>query len=156
MQGHAELSACLPFMKFLDTALTSLPAAYKYQGNCMRGVKYVYPSPADHDPETYFPSGTEFFWYEFRSASTDPSVMSNEQFCGHDPTEPRTIFNINAIEAYSISLFSEYGEQEREVLFPPLTMLQVSCNTAGEPIQTEETTAYGAKFTRIVVQPTFV
>ena len=57
--------------------------------------------------------------------------------------------------AADISPISQYPE-EREVLFPPLTMLQVSCNTAGEPIQTEETTAYGAKFTRIVVQPTFV
>ena len=58
--------------------------------------------------------------------------------------------------AADISAISQYPE-EREVLFPPLTMLQVLRDpNTNEPVQSEEITAYGAKFTRIIVAPTFV
>ena len=119
------LAACLPFMKFLDTALTHLPATFKFAGTCMRGVKHVYPDPANHDPKRHFPTGRDFFWYEFRSASTDLAVMGHDQFCGMDPSTPRTIFHIEATEAYSIAVFSEFGVQESEVLFRPLAKFRV-------------------------------
>ena len=47
----AELRACMPFVKYLDTALAALPAEYVFAGEVRRGVKWVYPSPARHDPE---------------------------------------------------------------------------------------------------------
>jgi hypothetical protein len=51
--------------------------------------------------------------------------MSNEEFCGHDRSKPRTIFHINATEAYSISHLSNFGEAEAEVLFRPLSKFKV-------------------------------
>ena len=47
----AELTKCLPFIRFLDAALEALPAAYLYRGRVRRGVQWCYPSPERHDPE---------------------------------------------------------------------------------------------------------
>jgi hypothetical protein len=49
--------------------------------------------------------------------------MYQERFCGK--TGPRTIFTIDAKCGYKIELFSDLGP-EAEVLFPPLTKLQVT------------------------------
>ena len=110
----------MPYIKYLDRALTLLPEKFHYAGHCQRGVQYVFPSSEDHDPVKHFPTGKHLFFYEFKSASTKRSVMSNDQFCGQDPTKPRSIFDIEAIAACSISAFSEYGTAEAEVLFRPL------------------------------------
>jgi hypothetical protein len=50
--------------------------------------------------------------------------MYQERFCGK--TDPRTIFTIDAKCGYKIELFSDFGGAEAEVLFPPLTKLQVT------------------------------
>jgi hypothetical protein len=50
--------------------------------------------------------------------------MYEERFCGK--TGPRTVFTIDAKCGYRIELFSFFGEEEAEVLFPPLTLLEVT------------------------------
>ena len=50
--------------------------------------------------------------------------MTRDHFCGMGPG-PRTIFVIEAKRGYAISKLSFFGESEAEVLFRPLTMLQV-------------------------------
>ena len=104
----------MPYIKFLDTALSRLPASFIFQGRVQRGVKWVYPSPDQHDPEVYFRVGAVVYWYEFKSSSTKREVMSRPHFCGHEPG-PRTIFVIEAIHAYDIRAFSFYGDSEGEV-----------------------------------------
>ena len=69
-----------------------------------------------------------------------------------------------------VSLLSQFPE-EREMLFPPLTMLAVSAehgewsaqrgrkgsvNELDMPVLQEEVAANGARFKRIVVTPTFI
>ena len=82
-------------------------------------------SPDDHNPEKHFPKGKELYFFSFKSASTDPAVLSSEQFCGHDKTKPRTVFEIQASEAYIIAAFSEFGASEAEVMFAPLSKFTV-------------------------------
>jgi hypothetical protein len=122
----AELTACLPFIKFLDAALEALPAAYVFKGRVCRGVQWCYPSPARHDPEGYFATGKMVMWYEFKSTSTSMEVMTRDHFCGMRPG-PRTIFTIDACRAYSIEKFSIFQgmEKEYEVLFRPLSQFRV-------------------------------
>jgi hypothetical protein len=126
----------MPYIKFLDTALTSLPNKYRFtgelpwslfpdfDGNVKRGVKWVYPSPDDHRPAAHFPSGKEIYFYEFRSASRKVAMMSRKQFCGHEKDKPRTIFTIKATEIYSIAHLSDYPD-EAECLFRPLSKFRV-------------------------------
>jgi hypothetical protein len=57
-----ELSACAPYIKFLDEALRRLPARFRFRGRVQRGVKWVYPSPDNHDPESYFRPGAILTW----------------------------------------------------------------------------------------------
>ena len=85
-------------------------------------VKWVYPKPDNHDPERYFQKDATFYWYEFKSSSTNSELMSKPSFCGHEPG-PRTHFVIEATRAYSIVAFSCHGEEEAEVLFRPLAKL---------------------------------
>ena len=122
----AELTACLPFIKFLDSALEALPAAYVFKGRVCRGVQWCYPSPARHDPEGYFATGKMVMWYEFKSTSTSMEVMTRDHFCGMRPG-PRTIFTIDACRAYSIEKFSIFQgmDKEYEVLFRPLCQFRV-------------------------------
>eukprot|EP00300_Choanocystis_sp_HF-7_P017041 c19620_g1_i1.p1 GENE.c19620_g1_i1~~c19620_g1_i1.p1 ORF type:complete len:316 (+),score=44.37 c19620_g1_i1:1-948(+) len=117
------LSKWLPYIKFLDTALTALDSQFVYAGECFRGVKWVFPSVENHNPEQYFFRGREFYWYDFKSASRSREVMSNENFCGHE-SGPRTIFLINAIRAYRIQPFSKFAVED-EVLFRPLSKFRV-------------------------------
>uniref|UniRef100_A0A0G4H2K1 NAD(P)(+)--arginine ADP-ribosyltransferase n=1 Tax=Chromera velia CCMP2878 TaxID=1169474 RepID=A0A0G4H2K1_9ALVE len=77
-----ELQAFMPYIKFLDTALESLPPHYRHKGEVRRGVKWVFPSPDDHRPETFFAKGTTFMSYGFRSASKEAEVMMRDEFCG--------------------------------------------------------------------------
>jgi hypothetical protein len=56
--------------------------------------------------------------------------------------------------AAHIELLSQHPA-EKEVLFPPLTMLQVISGPMSE-VRHEEETSTGAKYTRIVVTPTFI
>ena len=122
----AELTACLPFIKFLDSALEALPAAYVFKGRVCRGVQWCYPSPARHDPEGYFATGKMVMWYEFKSTSTSMEVMTRDHFCGMRPG-PRTIFTIDACRAYSIEKFSIFQgmDKEYEVLFRPFCQFRV-------------------------------
>jgi hypothetical protein len=78
-------------------------------------VKWVFPSKDNHDPERYFKKDATIYWYEFKSSSTKPELMSQPHFCGHEPG-PRTHFVIEATRAYSIVEFSSFGEEEAEVL----------------------------------------
>eukprot|EP01047_Picozoa_sp_COSAG01_P079939 COSAG01_NODE_15353_length_1347_cov_1.028045_1_plen_236_part_00 len=107
-----RLQACLPFIKYLDTALESLPAEFRFKGRVNRGVKWAYPKcgrlsdgswSIDHDPEKAFPVGHHFFWYEFKSCAQDFKVMYREAFCGE--RGPRTIFTIEVCEGYHIQPF---------------------------------------------------
>ena len=70
-----QLKACMPYVKFLDSALEALPLKYLFKGRVNRGVKWAFPTPEDHDPESHFPEGKRFFWYEFKSAAREFSVM---------------------------------------------------------------------------------
>ena len=115
------MRACLPYIKLLDHALATLPPRFKFKGRVHRGVKYAFPSTDAHDPEGYFNPGRDFFWYEFKSSARDFDVMHNEVFCGK--TGPRTIFTIEATEAYLIEDFSLYPEAE--VLFRPNSHFEV-------------------------------
>jgi hypothetical protein len=122
----AELTMCLPFIRFLDAALEALPAAYLYRGRVRRGVQWCYPSPERHDPEGYFATGKMVTWYEFKSTSTSHAVMTRDHFCGLRPG-PRTIFTVDACRAYSIEKFSIFQgmDSEYEVLFRPLSQFRV-------------------------------
>jgi len=50
----AGLRAFLPYIKFLLHALETLPAEYIFKGEVRRGVKWVYPSPDEHNPRAHF------------------------------------------------------------------------------------------------------
>jgi len=78
----ADLQACLPYIKFLDTALAALPQEYLFKGEVRRGVQWVYPSPDTHDPKRYFAEGGTVMWYEFKSTSERQEVMTRSHFCG--------------------------------------------------------------------------
>jgi hypothetical protein len=121
-----SLRACLPFIKFLDSALAKLPESYIFQGEVRRGTKWVYSSPAKHDPESHFPVGQMIMWYEFKSTSTEPKVMMSDNFCGVN-AGPRTIFTVKATRAYDIQKFSCFQGtySEHEVLFRPFAKFKV-------------------------------
>ena len=121
--GNQGIGACLPYMKFLLDALDHLPPKFHYRGRLVRGVKWVYPSPANHDPEGHFRTGKQLAWYSFTSTAKRRQVMSKESFCGHAPG-PRTIFTIDAQLGYDVQSFSAIPD-EVEVLMPPLTLLEV-------------------------------
>jgi len=120
----ADLLAVMPYVKFLDEALARLPETFHFEGDVERGVKWVYPSPDEHDPAKHFPKGELIAWYEFKSTSTSNEVMTRDHFCGYGPG-PRTIFNIEAKRGYSIHDFSFFGLDESEVVFRPGTILKV-------------------------------
>ena len=79
------LSALLKYLKFLIAALEALPEKYIHrsarEGNrpCMRGEKWVFPSPTDHDPAKKYPPGSLHAWYGLLSTSTENSVMDHPQ-----------------------------------------------------------------------------
>jgi hypothetical protein len=96
-----------------------------------RGVKWAFPRcgalpdgswVTEHDPESAFPVGHRFFWYEFKSSAQDFAVMYLACFCGE--AGPRTIFTILACEGYRIQVFSHLPN-EAEVLFRPLSQFEV-------------------------------
>jgi hypothetical protein len=122
-----RLCTCAPYIKFVNAALESLPERFIFSGTCSRGVKWVFPSPDDHDPAGYFFAGKRFYFYEFKSSSQKMELMYDEQFCGK--TGPRTIFTIHACRGFDISEFSAFGEQEKEVLFAPLSQFEVIAAT---------------------------
>jgi len=114
-----DVSACLPFSKFLKNALEHLPDEFHHQGSVMRGSPWVYPSPLDHDPEKHFVDGQEIVMYSWKSATTEVNmVQQQEQFCGRQGL--RTMFKIEAGSiSYKISDFSDFPN-EFEVLIPIL------------------------------------
>ena len=118
-----KLRACMPFIKFLDSALDALPTKFLYTGRVNRGVKWAFPTPNEHDPEAHFPREKRFFWYEFKSAAQQFDVMYHPMFCGANG--PRTIFVIDACESYTIAPFSQFPT-EAEALFRPLAQFEVT------------------------------
>ena len=128
--GSGEISgalrACLPFIKFLEEALKALPDAYIFKGEVRRGVKWVYPSPNNHNPTAHFGIGKTLMWYEFKSTSKEQHVMTREHFCGVR-AGPRTIFVIEVFCGYWIEKFSAFQglQSEFEVLLPPLSEFEV-------------------------------
>lgn len=70
-----RLRACMPYIKFLDTALEQLPAQFRFAKVVNRGVKWAYPKPESHDPMAKFPIGSFLYWYEFKSSAVDFDVM---------------------------------------------------------------------------------
>jgi hypothetical protein len=120
------LRACLPYICFLINALEALPASYVFKGTVLRGVKHVYPSPDNHDPVGHFSVGKRLAWYEFKSTSKEPEVMTREHFCDVK-AGPRTKFSIDVIHGYDISKFSFFqgNESEYEVLLLPMSQFVV-------------------------------
>ena len=129
----ARFLACLPFIRFLDFALLSLPEKLRFRGTVYRGIKHAFPSPQNHKPEDYFFVGRTFNWFEFKSASKLASTMYHDNFCGL--TGPRTIFILDAILAYDITSMSAFGEAEAEVILRPGTKVRVvSCAKLNDPL----------------------
>ena len=122
-----DLRACMPYIKFLDAALEALPPAYVFRGELRRGVRWVYPSPDNHDPKRHFAVGGTIMWYEFKSTSKKQEVLTRPHFCGVEPG-PRTIFTVEACRGYDIEKFSFFQgvDSEFEVLFRPLSKFKVS------------------------------
>ena len=118
-----QLQQAMPFIRYLNRALLSLPQELHFQGTCFRGIRWVFPSPQDHDLKKHFSNRATLFFYEFKSSTQDRSVMGEERFCGR--TGARTIFQIEAMTGYKIDAFSHFGEKEKEVLFPPLSKFEV-------------------------------
>jgi hypothetical protein len=128
----SELLQAVPYIHFLLGALRALPPQYRYQGRCYRGIRWVFPSPQDHDVVRHFHGKSTLFFYEFKSTSTDKSLMIKPRFCGR--TGARTIFEINAVCGYRIEAFSDFGKEESEVLIPPLSEFRiVSCTQLCDP-----------------------
>ena len=76
----------------------------------------------------------------------DTSVLW-ELKCGSETSEG---FHSGA----DVSLLSQFPS-EREMLFPPMTMLKVEMEGA-QPQKADEVSSRGANYTRIVITPTFV
>jgi hypothetical protein len=118
------LSACLPYIRFLIDAIKVLPARYVFKGQVRRGVKHVFLSPENHNPEGHFRIGSLLMWYEFKSTSKNQEVM--EHFC-RVSAGPRTTFVIDVILGYDINKFSFFqgGDSEYEVLLLPMSLFEV-------------------------------
>eukprot|EP01047_Picozoa_sp_COSAG01_P049975 COSAG01_NODE_5003_length_4531_cov_7.980687_2_plen_437_part_00 len=154
-----RLRACLPFIKFLDTALVSLPPRFHFKGRVNRGVKWAYPRcgrladsswATDHDPEKEFPVGDRFFWYEFKSCAQNFKVMYHDAFCGE--RGPRTIFTIEVCEGYCIEPFSHIPA-EAEVMLRPLSEFEVvSAQKRLEPQHVREGAPKGGFPDEVVLQ----
>lgn len=119
-----ELLDWIPYIRFLKVALERLPAKYVWMGSAFRGVKWVYKPDNHHLDEHYYP-GKPVAFYSFKSFARCVDVpLGDEDFMG--TTGLRTLFEVQApCLAYDISLFSHYGEDEKEVLFHPLMRFEV-------------------------------
>uniref|UniRef100_A0A0G4HDV7 U-box domain-containing protein n=1 Tax=Chromera velia CCMP2878 TaxID=1169474 RepID=A0A0G4HDV7_9ALVE len=115
------LDACLPFIKYLDVSLDTLPNSYVFKGEVHRRVKWVYPTVEDHKPEVHFKRGALLMWHGFRSASTDRLSVERPA-----PAGPRTVFTIDAVKAYKIGRFSGGAPLPSSVLFRPLSVFKVA------------------------------
>ena len=115
-----DIRDCAAYIKFLDESLRQLPEKYVFQGQVQRGVKYVFPSPDNHDVERYFSSGALLRWSSFKSTSTELKVMNDDKFCGQ-AAGPRTIFTVKLFRGYRITVFSAFqGEGEVKQTLPSL------------------------------------
>lgn len=119
-----ELLIWIPYIQFLMVALKALPVRYVWTGAAFRGVKWVY-MPDDHNLLKHYYPGKTVPFYSFKSFARSEDVpLGSEMFMG--TTGLRTLFEVEApCMAYDISVFSDYGEDEQEVVFHPLTLLQV-------------------------------
>jgi len=152
----SELNACMPFIKYLDTALELLPPEYIVTGiKVRRGVKWVYPSPENHDPEKHFKPSHRIMWYDFKSTSRVLEVMTRPQFCGVG-AGPRSLFVILVDQAYDISDFSFFQgiNSEHEVLFRPLSEFEIRESTQQiiDPFETSDLSRSGFPDTINLIQ----
>jgi hypothetical protein len=132
-----HLKQAMPFIRYLNHALTSLPEEFHFKGRCFRGIRHVFPSPEEHDVAKHFVGKTSVFFYEFKSATQDKKLMFEDRYCGRRGA--RTIIEIDAVRGYKIDLFSHYGEQEKEVLFPPFSRFNfVTCSQNCHPNGTDD------------------
>jgi len=127
-QISENVKAVLVFYKYLIEAVLALPDKLRFHGVVYRGLKWVFPSPGDHDPNRHFPTNRKLMWFEPKSTTTEKTVLSEDTFCGH--TGPRTVFEVQTNGcAWQIHHFSYYGKEEGEVLTLPLSVFRVDSNT---------------------------
>jgi hypothetical protein len=127
-----HLEQAMPFIRYLNHALKSLPEEFHFKGRCFRGIRHVFPSPEEHDLPKHFVGKITVFFYEFKSATQDKELMLEDRYCGRRGA--RTIIEIDAVQGYKIDMFSQFGDQEKDVLFPPLSMFRfVSCSQNCHP-----------------------
>eukprot|EP00930_Biecheleria_cincta_P007810 TRINITY_DN109091_c0_g1_i1.p1 TRINITY_DN109091_c0_g1~~TRINITY_DN109091_c0_g1_i1.p1 ORF type:complete len:525 (+),score=82.06 TRINITY_DN109091_c0_g1_i1:68-1576(+) len=126
-----EVRAALVFYKALMFACYCLPECLRSTGRRYRGVKWVYPSPADHNPEKHFLQGHTFFWFEPKSTACAQEVMEQDYFCGQSNIDVdgnlngRTIFIIDDAHGFDITPFSAFGDGEQERLIAMLSVFEV-------------------------------
>lgn len=132
-----QVMLAMPWVKGVDTSLTMLPKTFDYEGPAYRGTKHVYEDLLDR-----FRPGTEVFWYTFKSFSTDPALMKDEDFCGEHGE--RTIVKINNFKGKMISKLSAFPD-ESEVLGRPGSTLMVrnvkqqyKPGVSGDPFKTAD------------------
>jgi hypothetical protein len=78
----AHLRQAMPFIRYLNHALRSLPEEFHFKGRCFRGIRYVFPSPDEHDVVKNFVGKKTVYFYEFKSATQDKRLMFEERYCG--------------------------------------------------------------------------
>eukprot|EP00729_Bicosta_minor_P008099 gene8099-26901_t len=63
-----------------------------------------------------FPKGKRFVWWSVTSATTNASVLNNEQFLGE--SGERTLFTIQVLDARDITRFSAVKAEAERVILP--------------------------------------
>ena len=108
-----NVQATLPFYKLLTAALLSLPPRFRHRTPVCRGVRHIYPSIDNHQPEQHFREGQKLVWFEAKASSRLREVMKHHLFCGM--SGPRTIFTVEEpLTGFQIEEFSAYGTDEAE------------------------------------------
>lgn len=107
----------IPFFKFVDVSVKSLPKSYWFAGEAFRGVKWNFPSLTRHSSSAVkaFFRGQHVIWCEGKSTSRDKRVMERDHFVGLHGAG--TIFSILLKCGYRISQFSAHNDED-EVFVP--------------------------------------
>ncbi len=78
----AHLKQAMPFIRYLNHALRSLPEEFHFKGRCFCCILWVFPSPEEHNVAKHFVGKRNVFFYEFKSATQDKKLMFEEGYCG--------------------------------------------------------------------------
>jgi hypothetical protein len=110
-RDRQNLGPFLPYLKLLLRGLGKLP-----RGDSVvhRGVK--------GDISAAYPTGSEFVWWGFSSATASVQVLENPQFCGK--AGPRTLFTIRVSQAVDVARLSAIGAEDERLILPG-TMFEV-------------------------------